>query len=92
MDLEVEISHTKSANTCLICTCHRCRNIILIGGGGALTKQLGGLGQICFVNFDVRKLILVISGTLLSQEQYVYLVTGSHDPVTDASSQNIMSF
>ena len=34
MDLEVEISHTKSANTCLICTCHRCRNIILIGGGG----------------------------------------------------------
>ena len=55
--------------------------------------------KIIFVHFDVLKLIVVISGVLLSQEQYLYLVTGSHDPVigshdpvTDASSQNIVSF
>ena len=90
------------------------------GGGGALTKQLGGLGaslvprprgknRVSFIhvawvrgylgactpkNCDVliQKLILVISGMLLSQEQYLYLVTGSHDSVTDASSQNIVSY
>ena len=42
----------------------------------------GHTPQKLFVNLDVLKLILVISRTLLSQEQYLYLVTGSHDPVT----------